>query len=78
MPATHTIKTFRCTRPDLYREGTMGHRDPSTRQGHYCNAVTAIEAAREMLAHYQNDTAIDVQDEDDGPWETAQAKRFTR
>jgi hypothetical protein len=43
-----TVKMFRFTIPSLYPAGTLGHTDPSARQGYYVPALTPEEGQRNL------------------------------
>ncbi len=49
------IREYRCTRASLYRPGTIGHADPSARQGYYVWAHNPGAALREMRECCPND-----------------------
>ena len=56
---------WRCTFPSLYPPGTLGHEDPSARQGYYVDAVSEKHAA-ECVSRMNGDAdisrGVDVQD----------------
>lgn len=41
---TQQLKEYRVTRPELYGPKTLGHKDPSARQGYYVDASSPEEA----------------------------------
>ena len=46
------IRTWHCTRPDLYAFRPPASTDPSARQGYYVDAETADEARRDVQAMF--------------------------
>lgn len=69
---------YRCTRPDLYSPGSIGHDNYRARQGHYIRAETPDEAARIMLRDYPEDSAVDVQIADSDNDYLSQPQRYHR
>ena len=53
------MNEYRCTRPDLYPVGSLGHTNPSARQGHYVFAESAAGARAKMAAQFPGER-IDV------------------
>jgi hypothetical protein len=56
-----TMTHYRVTRPEAYSQNTPGFKDVSARQGHYVNAETAREAAREIRKRLEITEPLDVQ-----------------
>jgi|GEM_PF-5557563 len=69
---------YRCTRPDCYSPGSIGHDNYRARQGHYVEATSADEAARIMLKEYATDSAVDVQIADSDADYLSQPQRYHR
>lgn len=49
------MNEYRCTRNSPYGYNTPGHKDLSSRQGHYIKAFTEKEAIREMMRRFPDD-----------------------
>lgn len=69
---------YRCTRPDLYSPGSIGHDNYGARQGYYVHAETPEEAAQIMLKAYAKDAAIDIQIADAEADHLGEPQRFHR
>jgi hypothetical protein len=66
------MKKFRCTFPGLYPPGSIGHKDPSARQGHYFEAHSpehAAEVVAEEMPSADLTRGMFVQCIDDGELE---------
>jgi len=56
------MNEYRCTRPAMYDEGSLGHDDVSVRQGHYIMAKSAEEAFDIMKQRFPADDTFDIQE----------------
>ena len=52
---------YRCTRPEKYPAGTLGHKNPGARQGYYIQASSLEEAETSMKSSFPDDRKIDVE-----------------
>jgi len=52
---------WRMTRPNLYPEGSLGHDNPSARQGHYIRAASESDAHLEMKKRHPEDSHFDCE-----------------
>ena len=55
------LPEWRCTRPNLYPPGTLGHLDQSNREGYYVRAATRDDAIARMRETFPADPAFDVE-----------------